>query len=219
MSPTVSVLYYTSNQEPDPFATKVREDLLSKLGSFPLVSVSQMPLPGFGNNICVGQVGPSYPNLVRQLQFGLASITTDFTLVAEADTIYPPEYFKFIPPEIDSCYRYDNVWVIRKKNEFKRKRYVEGAQIIGTRYFKSLVDKALNRLPMWTAPRIQGVGLVHPKGHWKFFSGGNPVVIFKTGYGLRSVTGVIKDSPPVESLPYWGTAKGLRKRFYWTWPK
>lgn len=220
MTANCTVLYYSSNREPEPFASKIREDLQLKIDlfGFPLISVTQEPID-FGINVCVGIRGPSYPNLVRQLQIGLEKIETEFTIVAEADMLYPPDYFSFVPPKVDCCFRYSNVWVIRKKNEFKRKRYVEGAQIVGTKYFLSLVNKALGGLPMWTEPYVQGVGLVHPRNSWQFYGSDNPVIIFKTGYGLRSVTGTVKDEPPVQELPYWGSARSLRKRFPFDWPK
>lgn len=66
---TKSIVYYTSNHEKPEFEQKIIDDLLSKRGDLPIISVTQKPMD-LGTNICVGDVGLSYLNARRQMLIG-----------------------------------------------------------------------------------------------------------------------------------------------------
>ena len=96
---SLTVLYYTANTLREPFASRVREQLIKAIGDLPLVSVSQKPMD-FGRNICVGDIGQAYLNIYRQILVGAKASETDFVALAEDDVLYPPEHFTtFLPPK------------------------------------------------------------------------------------------------------------------------
>lgn len=209
-----TVLYYTANTELEPFASNIRKRLLSVIGDLSLISVSQKPLD-FGRNICVGEVGVNEFNEWRQVLTGCEEAKTPFILVAEADALYPPEYFDFIPPEMDKIYRYNPVWIMRiGRPYFLRKDWTEGAQIIGKEYFMKLLNITLEGEPMWNQfdnTQIRKARPVFPYKSWDYFGGVNPVVSVKTGHGMRLHTGTQVNTPGEYSLPYWGSEVDLEK--------
>jgi len=225
---SLTVVYYTSNAEEESFEKKIREELVKSVGDlFPIIFVSQKPID-LGENICVGEVGSRDLNALRQLQIGIAEAKTEFVASAEADTLYPREYFTFQSPN-EECYRYMNVWCIKKwighhwGNGFRQKEYSECAQIVGRDYWLEHLDNALKGFPMWLNPGDPNVKLPlvfrrkHPhRGGWKPMNidCSIPVVNIKTKQGLRNTTGTIKGRPSVEELPFWGSAQDLRKTLF-----
>jgi len=207
-----TVIYYTANTEREPFASNIRKRLLDVIGDLPLISVSQKPLD-FGTNICVGDVGVNEYNEWRQVKLGCEKATTPFVIVAEADALYPPSYFDFIPERLDRIYRYDNVWIMRVGRPFfLRKDWTEGAQILGREYFISLIDKALEGFPMWT-PGYAQLAKDKPVFKWKdwdYFTG-DAVISCKTGDGMRLKTGTQRGTKGEYSLPYWGNCTILEQ--------
>jgi hypothetical protein len=205
-------IYYTASTEKEPFASNIRRRLLKTIGDLPLISVSQKPLD-FGLNICVGDVGVNEFNEWRQVKLGCEKATTPFVIVAEADALYPPSYFDFVPEKLDRVYRYDNVWIMRVGRPFfLKKDWTEGAQILGREYFISLIEKSLEGRPMWTKEysQIDKRKPVFPYKEWDYFTG-DPVVSVKTGDGMRLYTGTQRNTPGEYSLPYWGTEKELER--------
>ena len=97
----VTILYYTANVEDELFERKIRKNILKNKGDLPIISVSQKPID-FGDNICVGEHEPCYLNLFRQIQIGLEKVRTTFIITTEADFLYPPDYFTFVPPETET---------------------------------------------------------------------------------------------------------------------
>lgn len=207
-----TVIYYTANTEREPFASNIRKRLLSVIGDLPLISVSQKPLD-FGDNICVGEVGVNEYNEWRQVKLGCEKATTPFVIVAEADDLYPPSYFDFVPERLDRIYRYDNIWIMRVGRPFYlRKDWTEGAQILGREYFISLIDKALEGQPMWVEgyAQLPKNKEVFPYREWDYFTG-DPVISVKTGDGMRLKTGTQRHTKGEYSLPYWGSCTLLEK--------
>jgi hypothetical protein len=209
----VTILYYTSNTENQDFENKIRERLKVSAGDIPIVSVSQKPID-LGTNICVGEVGCSYFNLFRQTLIGLDAIKTPFITTAEADCLYPKGYFEYIPKELDRIYRYDNVWILRKwRSWFFKKDWSGGAMVVGTEYYKSIINKAIKGFPMWTTAKEPNFYVYGKRGieKWETFNGENAVINIKTMNGLGKDTRTLREIPPVESLPYWGSARKLKK--------
>lgn len=154
MRKDATVVYYTSNQEDESFEKKIRQRILDTIGDMPLISVSQKPID-FGKNICVGNVGLSGHNVFRQLQIGAEAATTPFIISAESDVLYPKEYFEFVPPETDACYRYDNVYILWKyytriRKFYFRKAHTEGAQICGRKWLIERIKGTLDSKVIWS---------------------------------------------------------------------
>ena len=215
MKPTskdLTIIYYTCNVEPEPFATNVRKILRKNSGDLPIISVSQKPLD-FGDNICVGGVSMNEYNEWRQVKLGCEKATTPFVIVAEADALYPPSYFDFLPDKLDRIYRYNPIWIMRTGRPFYLKKdWTEGAQILGREYFISLINKALEGQPMWTEgyAQISKEKEVFPYKQWDYYYG-DPVISVKTGYGMRTHTGTQRKTKGEYSLPFWGKEVLLEK--------
>ena len=208
----ITILYYTANSENKTFEANIIKNTLSLSNGLPIISVSQEPLEGFGKNICVGKKENCYHNEFRQILIGLYEIETPLVLVAEADFLYPPEYFMFVPDNYDKCYRFGNVWVHTKKLEYiyQYKQYSDGAQILGKDKWIGIIEEALSGRSEWgskdDAPLPYFRIPTDDRYVWNSF---DPAVTFKTGKGVSPVTNTKRGVEPRESLPYWGSAKRL----------
>lgn len=204
----LTVIYYTSNQENESFEKKIRERLLGVIGNLPLISVSHKPLD-FGKNICIGIHKPSNKMLYTQLLIGSKEAKTPFIINAEADFLYCPEYFNFVPPKIDQIYRYSYTRVAYKYHlGFFRKAYSEGAQIVGRKYLIALLEKALKDAPDNETKfnPYKGIPL-------EMYGGQIPCVTFKTGDSLHKYVAFEKEKSVYE-LPYWGSIADMRKELF-----
>ena len=218
----VTILYFTANVEQESFEEKVRQNILKNMGDLPLISVSQKPI-NFGKNICVGIHDPCYFNEYRQVLIGLEKINTPYVIRAEADFLYPPEYFQFRPTELGKCYRYFGVWVcyyrnINKKNPyFYFKGYSNGAEVIDREMWMDYIKNMLDGKPEWSSKEDQP-----SKRHWKIiktdknysWTSENPAITFKTRNNISPYTGLWKNVRPQKDLAYWGNIKDLRKRMF-----
>lgn len=211
-----TIIYYTSNRENPEFEKRVRENLLKVIGGLPIISVSQKPID-LGKNICVGDVGTSGFNMFRQVQIALEAADTPFVISAEADCLYPPDYFKFIPPRIDACYRDSNLYVMPDKRDFffYKKEGATHAQIVGRKFYLETLKKLFKGAPKWNTEekdfpkeRFGKADVFDEILYWK---GENPIFQIKTHRGMRYYTH--SDRTPILELPYWGSGKIVR-RYY-----
>lgn len=222
----LTVLYYSSNQEDPKFEAKIREKLLENIGNLPLISVTQEPAPGFGQNICVGKHHSCYGNEFRQIQIGLKEVKTNYVITAEADVLYPPEYFQFQPTEGNS-YRYGNVWLNHSRpndgsipNVAFFKKYSDGAQIVRKDYWLDIIKNMIGDNGEWFSednkPKRVSTPQTDPKFTW---TSENPVITFKTLNNVsRSSTHLSSDEyKPLTVLPYWGDIAKLKKELN-LWP-
>lgn len=214
-----TVLYYTSNQESASFEAKIIAKLKENCNGLPIVSVSQKPLK-LGKNICVGNVGHSYLNLYRQQLIGAKAARTKYLIFAEADFLYPKEYFEF-EPDGKNVYLSDNIWILysRKLLSYRRKDYSHGAQIVKRAYLIERLEKGLKGLPEWfdgnPVPWLstKQKKLVTEPPFTKFHTE-TPAISFKTGDGMNMWTATLKQRHCRKmSLPYWGKARDLRKEY------
>lgn len=214
MKDLFTIVYYTSNRENESFENKIREKLLANCGDVPIISVSQKPI-NFGKNICVGDVGISNQNVFRQLQIGAKAAITPFIISAEADCLYPPDYFQYVPTEINECWRNTNVWILGVGGRgFYRKRYSEFSQICGREYLIESIDDYLEGKGMWNPILEHGKyeKRLFGKRRWKFFELKNPTISIKTYDGMHLKTSTMAGTE-VEELPYWGKAEDILKLY------
>jgi hypothetical protein len=211
-----TILYYTSNREDPQFEQKVRDNILEVAGNIPIVSVSHQPID-FGTNICVGDVGTSGFNMFRQVQIGLQAAKTKFVISAEADCLYPPDYFTFTPERADVCYRDSNLYVMPDKRDFffYKKEGATHAQIVGREFYLKTLNKLFASAPKWSAEeknfpkeRWQKADIFDTIAYWK---SQNPVFQIKTHKGMRYYTH--SDRTPIPQLPYWGNGKEIRRKY------
>jgi hypothetical protein len=206
-----TIIYYTANTEDPAFEQRIRDDLKKKAGSIPIISVSRKPID-LGYNICVGGTEVSYSNEWKQLLIGLRAANTKFCMTAEADCLYPEDYFNFIPPRDDTVYYYDNIYIVWKfKGGFwKKTGHCEGAEICGREYWikrlEKLLPKTWDSLPLAEANKL--VRKFFPREEtWT----GEPIISFKTRDGMSYRTTFINNK--LKEIPYWGTIEELKRKF------
>lgn len=215
----LTVLYYTSNREVPEFEERIRANILMACGGLPIVSVSQKPID-FGNNICVGDVGTSGFNMFRQCLIGLKAIKTKFTVMAESDCLYPPDYFRFIPPRSDKCYRNSNLYVMPQHRAFfwHKPEGATHAQVIGRDFYLERLAYLFQGAPEWSVEernfpreRLRKVDVFEPD-QIEYYDSPNPVVQIKTSQSMRHHTH--SERQDIHKLPYWGSGVTFRRRFY-----
>jgi len=212
-----TIIYYTSNRENPIFEERIRKTLLENCGDIPIISVSQKPID-LGKNICVGEVGHSYLNEYRQILIGAKEAETEYIVTAEADFLYPPEYFNYNPTGAD-IYRYNNVWIVFKKGVSKGYKTTPsyGAQICRREYLIREIEKYLEGQPEW----IDGVKTISGKKDYNvapFEPFGNevPCISFKTSDGMSRRCHFLHGEENMSRyLPYWGDIRELRLKYLW----
>lgn len=206
-----TIVYVSSNMEDPEFEHKVITNLVEQAGDAPIVSVTQKPT-NLGTNICVGGIGVSGYNVCRQILMGCEAAKTPFIISAEADCLYSPDYFTFIPPRLDIPYRNTNIYVQKYKQDFVNKKSSSlFAQVVGREFYIKRLKELFGDGPMWDTtlknwPKEIGRKLFDK---FEYFETEYPCISFKTGKGMR------KHSPSstreVYTLPYWGQIKSLRR--------
>ena len=215
MSNNKTIVYYSANIEDPKLEQKVIDGINKVKGDIPVISVTQKPL-NFGHNICVGDVGYSYPNAFRQLLIGAEMATTDWIICCESDCLYPPTgYFDYEPDDPTLIHTYTNVWLLflrrRDLNTFRRKEQIHGSIIYDRKFLIDfLKNHMLKGFPMWSNNRKERIPSYDPAVHkFKKFTG-EPIVSLISGVNGRNGS-TFTDSVKLAELPYWGSAKELKK--------
>lgn len=212
----ITVIYYTSNREDESFESKVRENILKYSGGLPIVSVSQKPI-NFGENHCVGDVGTSGFNCFRQILLACRYAKTKFVLSTEADCLYPPDYFTFVPERDDRCYRNSNLYVMGDQRDYwyYKSEGATHAQIVGRKYYIETLEKLFEGAPEWNPNEKNFPKERHHKedifDHIEYYQTKNPVFQIKTHKGMRYYTH--SDRTPIYELPFWGKGKEVKKKY------
>ncbi len=209
---TKTIIYYTSNRETPEFEGKIRDTILQNCGGLPIISVSQKPIY-FGRNICIGEVGVSVLNIFRQILIGAREVETEYVIFAEADFLYPEDYFKFNPPG-GSFYRCDNVWLVFKDGgNYCRKHWSNGAQVVRRDFLVEILENYLEGQPEWAISNRQY--LTKKKDYngvpFEYFSSG-PCVSFKTRNGLTYKAN-FRRKEKRDSVDIWGHVKELKRKY------
>lgn len=219
---TKTIIYYTSNREDPAFEKKIIDDMLSKKGDLPIISISQKPMD-LGQNICIGDVGHSYLNERKQILMAAKLAKTEYIITTESDFLYPPEYFNFEPTG-ENLYRHADIWIMWVTDKIRKDFYhklgtSDGAQIVKRDFFIDVLEKYLEPFPGWYLKneRNRKTKPVHSPYHKMprtLIPGENPCVSIKTNFGLSYTTGV-DESPEStrKNLPYWGNVEALRSKF------
>ena len=215
MTPSLTVIYYTCNKEDPAFEANIRTALLASIGDLPLISVSQRPID-FGTNICVGEVGVSGQNAIRQFQIGAQEAKTRYVCSAEADFLYPAERFQFVPESEHVFYGVTNwyvVWLLSRHTRCASKKTTSpfGPITTGRDLMIRAVDLHLaSQGSLWSDPEATGHRLpnfyepapVHPL-HTE-----TPLVTFKTEQNMHRKTAHLR-SQSYDTIPGWGPVRAL----------
>lgn len=218
---TVTIIYYSSNRERPEFEKRIRDNILKVCGKLPIISVTQKPID-FGKNIVVGEVGASGFNMFRQVQIACREAKTRFVLSAEADCLYPPDYFQFVPPKDNICYRNKNLYVMPQHRAYfwKKEEGATHAQIVGRKFYLKTLERLFADAPEWsieernfpkerTRQKQEDVFAQH---EIEFYETENPVIQIKTSQSMRHYTH--SDRVARNELPHWGTGLEFRKKYY-----
>ena len=208
-----TIIYYSSGRERPDFEQRVIDNLLVVSNGLPIISVTQYSL-NLGENICVGDVGCSGFNMFHQVQIGCAAAKTRFIISAEADCLYPPDYFQFIPKRDDVCYRDSNLYVMPDARDyyFYKKEGATHAQIVGREFYLDTLTALFRDAPQWSVEEKN-----FPKERWhkedvfdtiEYFRTVYPVIQIKTHRGMRYYTH--SERIPISNVPYWGDGKKVR---------
>ena len=110
-----SIIYYTDNELDEKIAKPVR-DLLLKISqekNIPIVSASLKKMHFGVKNIHFPSLKRGYPAMFRQILGALENSTADVIFFCEHDILYHPSHFDFIPPDKNTFYYNQNVWLLR----------------------------------------------------------------------------------------------------------
>ena len=215
-----AIIYVSSNQEMPAFEERIIKNLLENCGGIPIIAVTQKPV-GFGTNIVVGEdVGVSGFNMFRQVLIGMRHTKADYIISAEADTVYPPDYFKFVPEKFDVCYRNSNLYVMgqHRKYFYKKEEGATHAQIVGRDFYTETLERLFLGAPEWSTdernfPKERiGKNDVFDASEIEYWVNENPVVQIKTSQSMRNYTH--SDRIARHELPYWGSGADFRKKYY-----
>lgn len=212
-----TIVYCSSNMEDERFEERIRKNILS-VTDLPIISVSQKPID-FGKNICVGnKIGVTGFNFFRQVLIGCKEAKTDFIISAEADCLYPPDYFIFKPQEIDICYRDSNLYVIgdHRKVFWKKPEGATHAQIVGRQFYIDILEKLFENTPKWSAKEKnfpkERIGKEDVFDKINYWQSENPVVQIKTHRSMRYYTH--SERIDIPEIPYWGRGDELREKMF-----
>lgn len=213
----ISILYYTSNRETPEFEQRIIQKLL-EVTDLPIISVSQKPI-NLGKNICVGDVGSSGFNMFRQILIGCKEAKTKFIVTAEADCLYPSDYFQFIPEREDVCYRNSNTYLMGMRRDyfFKKKEGGTWSQVIGREFYIKRLEYLFENAPQWSTeeknfPKERGKGedIFEAKDITRYETL-NPCVSIKSGNGMRGYSH--SENIPIYEIPYWGSGKTFKQSY------
>lgn len=221
----LTVIYYTAHFPKERFAENIREQLLQSIGKLPLVSVSHRPLD-FGKNICV-DMEPSTITVYKQVLVGAKEAGTEYVVLAEDDTLYPPQHFRVkLNPNV---FAYNlNKWTLATyRPVYAMNRRRTNSCLIAPR--ELLIEAIEERLDKFDSDAKQFKWLGEPGRDFyerklgitirqaiEFYTS-EPIITFYHPQGLGySRLGKKKQLGKVRAfdLPYWGRAEEIIK--LWT---
>lgn len=215
-----TIIYCSSNREQPAFEQRIKDNILKNCGDIPIISVTQKPI-NFGKNICVGDdIGVSGFNFFRQSLIACEAANTQFVISAEADCLYPPDYFEFIPSTNDKCYRNSNLYVMAHKRAifWKKEEGATHAQIINREFYIKRLKELFKNAPLWNAEEKNFPRERHHKvdvfnvNEIEHYQTEKPVVQIKTSQSMRTYTH--SDRLNRYSIPYWGNVIEFRNKYY-----
>ena len=147
----------------------------------------------------------------------LKAVQTEYVITAEADTLYPLEYFRFQPTRGD-FYRYGNVWFsyVRPGDLQPRKaiykKYSDCAQIMKKDFWLKFIESMIgDDESHWFTKQEKPIMRTPKTDPDLIWESQNPVITFKTLNNVGRFTSRVSKIDSVLSLPYWGNIGELRK--------
>lgn len=115
LSPTKGMIFYDDNQLDEKIAKPVRNQLfmISQEKHIPIVSASLKRMDYGVKNIRFPSLKRSFYSMFKQILGALEHSTADVIFFTEHDVLYHPSHFDFVPPDKNTFYYNQNVWLLR----------------------------------------------------------------------------------------------------------
>lgn len=226
----MTILYYTANRLREPFAKKVREQLVKVAGDIPIISISQKPMDFGVQNICVGDKIYSSMNIYRQALVGAKSAKTKYIAMAEDDILYSREHFTdYTPKDDEFAYDYSRwaiyTWVKPPMYSLKARRVLSTMicprelfiEAMEERFKKYPDESCLKNISDFSEPGKYENNLGVTRRKSVEYESKVPCVVFThedaLGYaeqGTKKRLGQLR----AYDIPYWGRAENLIQMYY-----
>ena len=207
-----AIVYISSNREKPEFENMIVQDMISKKGLLPVFSVTQKPV-NLGTNRHVGNVGTSGFNFCRQLQMAVEMAKVDYVISCEADCLYSPDYYTFVPPK-NAVYRNTNNYMMPLGKAYWHSKSSQTAfQVSGRDFLLDRLNLLLKGQPKWDTKMKnfpKEIGKKFLEG-WETFKTKYPCFTIKTGDAMRGFSASGREK--LDTLPYWGKAEDVRKKY------
>ena len=211
MRDDLTIIYYTSNAEEPEFERRIQRTLMEQSMGLPIVSVSQRPTDFGSINICIGDIGLSPRNMLKQIRTGAKAASTRFVAMAESDVLYHSSYFDFVPPRDDTFYYTDNVYLLffNRSRFYRKGQRSETSGIVNRDHLIQLIDKLLRGA--YRGRLNVAVGRISLQAA---FHRDVPTITIKTGNGMRfRHHDIVPESRRLVS-PHWGTAASVLHTYF-----
>jgi len=197
---------------------ELRQTILEHSEKMPIVSVSHERLE-FGKNICVGPIEQSVEHVFMQLRIGAELAETRFLAVCEADTLYPPQFFRFQPSRTDTYYYPKHGYIIwQGRSSYYRKHLRELTGIVARDHLLQIIEVMQKKwVPIHHAQcsgcdvtmRIDAI--IAEIGRVEHVDLGD-VVTLKTKRGMHSGSPYARRRK-TDTLPTWGPARNMWEKY------
>jgi len=213
-----TIIYYTANRESESLNKLVRDTLMDAADGMPIISVSQEPID-FGQNICVGDVGFTCHNSVRQVWLGAMAATTRYVALAEADCLYPQEHFRY-KPHNDKNFWYDrNVWILSEMGFTEcRKTSIAGITVNREKLIRSINSSLKGRDLWYRKDTKHNIPRAYKRHGWHSCWTEQPIVMIDHKNGMHPIHEPLKGEnkyfreisyDTIDELAPWGKAKDI----------
>ena len=219
----LTILFYSANLKPEPFASNVRAKLLEVVND-PVISITHRPLDGFDTNAVITMPVSTY-SVYAQILIGARLATSKFIACAEDDVLYPAEHFQFRPPQDDTFYYSKSRWWVEKDGFYRwRDRTVMSTCICNRELYIAWAERLFEKFPVhpekredmtgWAEPSRYEWYLGLPKVKGDTFETENPVVTFNAKPSLGGLRKIGPTDTIRTELPLWGDAKTLWRAYH-----
>jgi len=224
----LTVVFITINRVPKKWAEYHKEKLLEAIGDFPLITISEKPMPDMpGINILQNEYPKVVANVTYQILRGAKLAKTKYIAVAEDDTLYPKEHFLFYRPKLDTIAYNLNKWSLFTwgiPTYSYRRAKANGALITPRALLIEALEERFNKYPnldnRYCGGEIGRIDIekrlkVAPRKAVEVYSH-RPIVSFKHKYSVDPYQRTQRKSLArirALDIPYWGRAEDLVKKF------
>lgn len=202
MQNDLTVVYASARKIPEDFREKLLKQLWKASGEYPLHAIYSTPEQS------------SITNYYKELLEAAREIKTPYLVFAEDDTLYPDEHFDHRPSNLNTfAYNFTrwNLYTWSKPPFFSLRQRRILATLIAPReeFIKVMEERLINPNEAKMVEPGRRIG-----ENWETFETYNPIVVFTHPDAFGYMHGSKRASKiRALELPYWGTAKEVRKLY------